>query len=398
MTVATRPDLRPRPVVSPFTFPPEEYQARVASARTAMAAAGIDALLVTEDRNFFYFTGAGGAMAREDKARPVAVVIPQQGEVVALVPHSRGISFRESSWVRELRTYDDLAKPVLHEARVRLVREGAPGARAIGMELGYEQRLGMSVADYEGLKAAFPTHRFVDASMLLWNLRFIKSPAELARIERAIRITDQVYAAVFPTLRPGMTEREIIARFQSEMAHRGATTSWCSILSGTYDRFGYLVRERMVEAGEMVWIDMGANVLGYWADFSRGAVLGQPTAHQRDIQQKVREVTLLTLEAIKPGVTMADVTRACDREMAKRGLTFNTWGVRYGHAMGLQTTEPPHVAAYDETVIAPGMVLNLEPGMCTPEGRFQIEENGVVTEAGYRCITQSPRELVAVPI
>jgi Xaa-Pro aminopeptidase len=398
MRLATGPDLRPRPIISPFAFPVEEYRQRVARARAAMAAQGVDALLVTEDRNVFYFTGAGGAQAREDKARPAAVLIPRQGEVVALVPHSRGIAFREASWVGELRTYDDLAKPVLHQARVRLIEEAGPGARTIGMELGYEQRLGMSVADYEGLKAALPAHRFADASLLLWNLRFIKSPAELARIERAIRVTDQAYAAVFPTLRPGMTEREIIARFQGEMARLGATASWASILSGTYDRFGYLVRERVVEAGEMVWIDMGANVLGYWADFSRGAVLGQPTPHQRDMQQKVREVTLLAIEAVKPGLTMTDIARVCDREMARRGLVFNTWAVRYGHGMGLQTTEPPHVGLYDETVIAPGMVLNLEPGMCTPEGRFQIEENGVVTETGYRCLTRSPRELVAVPL
>lgn len=398
MSIAVAPDNRPRPIVSPFTFPAEEYRHRIARTQTAMAAQGIDALLVTEDRNFFYFTGSGGAMVREDKARPVAIVIPQRGEAVALVSHARCLLFRESSWVSELRTYNDLAKSVLQDARVKLIEEAAPGARTIGMELGYEQRLGISVADYEDLKTRLPQHRFVDAAMLLWNLRSIKSPAELARIERAVRITDAAYQTVLPALRPGMTEREIAARFQGEMARQGASASWLSIQSGTYDRIGIMPQDRLVQVGEMIWVDMGANVLGYYADFSRAAVLGSPTAHQRDMQRKVYEVTQLGIEAVKPGITMAEITRVCDREMAKRGLVFNTWGARYGHGLGLQVTEPPHVAAYDKTVVEPGMVLTMEPGMYTSEGRFQIEENLAVTQSGIRCLTESPRELVVIPL
>jgi Xaa-Pro dipeptidase len=394
----TGPDNRPRPIISPFGFPPEEYRTRVANARRAMAAHGIDALLVTDDRNFFYFTGAGGATPREDKARPQFALIPESGEVVVLVSHARCIPFRESSWVPEVRTYDGLEVGLVREAVTRLVAEAAPQARSIGLELGYEQRLGMPVADYDALRARFPERRFVDAAPVLWGLRMIKSPAELARIERAVRITDQAYETVLPTLRPGLTEREVVGRLQGEMARLGASTSWCIVQSGTYDRGGYVPRERLVQPGEMVWVDMGANVLGYFADFSRAAVLGTPTAHQREMQQKVREVTQLGMDAVRPGVSIADVARGCDREMERRGLVFNTWGARYGHGLGLQTTEPPHVAGYDGTVVAAGMTLTMEPGMCTPEGRFQIEQNFVVTDGGVRCLSQAPWDLVVVPL
>lgn len=398
MGVTLGPDNRPRPIVSPFTFPEEEHRARVHRARRAMAVEGIDALLVSDDRNFFYFTGAGGATPREDRARPQFALIPQDGEVRVLVSHARCIPLRESSWIPEVRTYDGLGTELVREALARLVEEAAPRALTIGMELGYEQRLGMSVADYEALRARFPRHRFVDAASLLWGLRMVKSPAELARLERAVRITDETYAAVFPTLRPGMTEREIASRFHAEMARLGASASWLIIQSGTYDRGGLVIRDRMVQVGEMVWVDMGADVLGYYADFSRAAVLGSPTVHQRELQEKVREVTRIGIEAIRPGVTVAEVARLCAQEMDKRGLVFNTWGTRYGHGLGLHVTEPPDVAEYDETVVAPDMTLTLEPGMCTPEGRFQIEENLVVTDRGVRYLSQSPRELYVVPL
>jgi Xaa-Pro aminopeptidase len=397
MTPVPGPDTRPRPLVSPFAFPAEEYEHRVARARQAMDEAGLDALLLSDDRNFFYVTGAGGATPREDKARPQFVLVPLVGEVAVLISHARAVPFRESSWVAELHTYDSLGTDVVRTALANFVRRTIPRAKTLGFELGYEQRLGMPVADYLALQAQFPECKFVDASRVLWRLRMVKSASELARIERAIQITDQAFAAVLPTLRPGLTEREIAGRLQAEMGARGASTSWVLIQSGTYDRGGLIARDRPVQAGEMVWVDMGANVLGYWADFCRAAVLGPPTAHQRRIQTHIREITQMGIETVRPGITVADVARVCAREMGRRGLPFNTWGVRYGHGLGLQTTEPPHVAEYDDTVIEPGMTLTLEPGTCTAEGRFQIEENLTVTASGARCLSQSPRDLIENP-
>jgi len=164
VTHAAGPDTRPRPLVNPFAFPPEEYHRRVARARQAMEAARLDALLLSDDRNVFYFTGAGGATPREDKARPQFVVLPLTGEVTALVSQARAIPFRESSWVPKLRTYDGLGTDVVRAALADLVLQAAPRARTLGMELGYEQRLGMSVADYEALRTRFPDRHCVDAS------------------------------------------------------------------------------------------------------------------------------------------------------------------------------------------------------------------------------------------
>ncbi len=392
------PDMGPRAVINPCAFPREEYAGRVARTRAAMDAAGLDALLLTEDRNVFWLTGFGGATPRDDKARPPFALVTRDGHVSALVSHARGVPFRECSWVEDAHTYDGLGAGVYLDAAVRLVEAAGPAVRAIGMELGYEQRLGITVADLEALRARLAPRRIADAAGVLWRLRGVKSPREQARLERACGIADAAFAAVFPILRPGMTDREIAGRLQAEMARQGASTSWVTIMTSDYERGGFITRERVVEAGDLVWVDMGANVLGYYSDYCRAAALGRPSTRQVETQQAIHEITTTAMRAVRPAVTIADVGRLCDREMARHGFPFNTWGARYGHGIGLQVTEPPHVAAYDETPVEEGMALTLEPGTVTPEGRFQIEENFVVTATGTRCLSRFPREIQVVPL
>lgn len=156
-----------------------------------------------------------------------------------------------------------------------------------------------------------------------------------------------------------------------------------------------MIRDRVVEAGDMVWIDMGANFRGYYSDFSRAAILGRATASQLAMQERIADVTRIGMESLRPGVTAGEVAARCDREMAKRGLTFSL-GVRYGHGMGLAITEPPHIGTYDHTTISAGMVLTMEPGTWNAEGRFHIEENFVVTDSGPRRLSMAPWQLYEV--
>jgi Xaa-Pro aminopeptidase len=142
----------------------------------------------------------------------------------------------------------------------------------------------------------------------------------------------------------------------------------------------------------MVWVDMGASFRGYYSDFSRAAILGRATPTQLAMQERIEDVTRIGMDALRPGVRVADVAARCNREMEKRGLTFSL-GVRYGHGMGLAVTEPPHIGTYDATVVSVGMVLTMEPGTWTSEGRFHIEENFVVTPSGPRRLSVAPWEL-----
>jgi Xaa-Pro dipeptidase len=393
--MVTTVQFAPREIVSPFAFPEPEHRARVARARRLMDEYHLDGLLITDDRNSMYFTGAGLALPRDDRARPSFLLIGRTGEVAAVVSHTRCVVFRESSWVPDLRPYAVLDLEGVRSALADAIADVFRGATAVGMELGFEQRLAISVTEFEWLRGRFPHIAFRDASALLWRLRAIKSDAEIDRLARAGEITTEAYAAVFRELAPGMTERAIATRLHAEMGERGAHATWVWVLSGQYDRGGMLLRDRVVQAGDMVWADMGASFRGYYSDFSRAAVLGRATPAQLATQAKIADVTRIGMEALRPGVRVADVAGRCDREMEKRGLTFSL-GVRYGHGMGLAATEPPHIGTYDATVVSAAMVLTMEPGTWTSEGRFHIEENFVVTESGPRRLSLAPWQLYEV--
>ena len=246
------------------------------------------------------------------------------------------------SAVPDVRTYRGLGTAPVDEI-ARLLRER--GARRVGAELGGGMRVGSTVNDLEVLRAN--VDELVDASPALWSVRAIKSPAEAERVRTACAITSAAYAAVLPTLRPGMTERDVAARLRKAMAERGADSSWVWVVSGPgeFDRIDGVTRVRELDRGDLVFVDMGACVGGYWADFSRAAVTGQASEHQRQMQRLVAEVTMIGTAALVPGGTVRrGGPPGVDLAMAERGLVFSSEAGRYGHGIGMAVTEYPDVA------------------------------------------------------
>ncbi len=157
-----------------------------------------------------------------------------------------------------------------------------------------------------------------------------------------------------------------------------------------------LATDRRIEKGDMVWVDMGARVNDYCADFSRAAVVGGPTDQQKRMQDLVVGVTAKGVERARPGVPVAEIVSACNEEMKRRGQEMTFVAGRIGHGMGINNTEPPHVALYDPTVLEPGMVITVEPGIIEPYGTFHVEENLIVTEQGPEATSTASRELWSV--
>lgn len=371
-------------------FDDDEYRARHERLREAMLASGLDALVLSDDRHTWYATGFGEAGPIGSAARPRVVVIPLAGPPVFFIHRSTLVTVSEMSAVEDIRTYDDLGC-IPAAAIALLLRER--GARRVGAELGGGMRVGTTVNDVDSLREAIGG--LEDASAVLWAVRAQKSPAEAARIREACEITSAAYADVLPRLTEGMTEREIAGRLRSAMSARGADGTWVWVVSGRgeYDRVDGVSRERPVERGELVFVDMGACLGGYWADFSRSAVIGRASEHQLRLQGLIAEVTTIGAQALVPGRTTSDVARLVDGAMAERELEFSSRAGRYGHGLGMVVTEYPDVAAAPSVMIEPGMVLTMEPGMWTHEGMFHCEHNVLVTPEGNDVLSLAPLEL-----
>jgi Xaa-Pro aminopeptidase len=190
---------------------------------------------------------------------------------------------------------------------------------------------------------------------------------------------------------------------KTEMIRRGGADPWVlsSFGPGSYELPTEVLPQGLVRRGDMLWIDAGCAVGGYWSDFSRAAVVGPPSAEQLEAHAAVHALTESAVRLIRPGRPVAEIAAACREGLAGLDLEvtahLSDLAGRVGHGLGLDVTELPHVAEFDSTVLEAGMVITVEPAVATRYGAFHVEENVLVTEDGFKILSTAPWELATVP-
>lgn len=370
--------------------------ARLAAARSAMDQAGFDALLLINSTNLLYLTGY--PVLELTLARPFYLLVPRRGEAVLLVHEGRIAEARRYAWIHDVRAYPRLSvAPV--EAIIAITAEMGITTGRIGAELGFEQRMGIPVAEFERLRSALAPAIVEDAAGLLWGLRAVKSADDLAAMRRACRITADAYEATFASTTAGMTDAHVVARMRTAMADAGGDAPWVLMTAGAgnYELATGSPVGRILETGDMVWMDSGCSIGGFWSDFSRAGVLGGATAEQSEAQRLVWEATVVGTRMIRPGVPVAEIAASVREALHATGLPALSWtsdlAGRVGHGIGLDITEPPHVSITDPTILDPGMVVSIEPGLATSFGLFHVEQNVAVTHDGHEILSTSPWRL-----
>jgi Xaa-Pro aminopeptidase len=222
----------------------------------------------------------------------------------------------------------------------------------------------------------------------------VKSGAELDRIREAFAVADRVYARLFAgELRAGESEQALAIRISRMMLEEGADEpGWVIITAGrgSYDRLLSSPRPRLLERGELIWLDMACRIDGYWSDHSRAAVVGAPpTAEQVGLQERVIAATHRGIAAVAPGATFGAVATAA-------ALEGEAIPGRIGHGLGLGSTEPPDVVAGSTQVLVPGMVFTVEPMAVREHGMYQAEAVVAVTDGGCELLTHAPEAIATV--
>jgi len=360
-------------------------RARLQRVQVALADAGFDALLLATGTNLLFLSGY--PTVELTLARPFYLIVPARGEPVLLVHAGREAEARRYGWIDDVRTYRRLSVAPLDELRRAFSDRGVLHGR-IGLELGREQRLGMPVAELERVRDELATARFEDAAELLWGLRMIKTDDDVAAIRRACRITAAAYRETFAVTRGGEDDRTAARRLASAMSDRNGRDPWVPL-------------DRRLGRGDMLWFDAGCSVDGFWSDFSRSGVVGSPSADQREAQRQIVGLTARGVAMVRPGVAVAEIASLVDggvRDLVLpvEAATSDLAG-RVGHGVGYDVTEPPHVSADDPTILEPGMVITIEPGVATPFGLFHAEEVVLVTETGHEVLSRCRRDLRQIP-
>ncbi len=387
-------------------FPKAEYENRWERARQRMAAEGLDALFITEAGNFTYFSGGHGDFSF---SRPTIMILPQKGDPVLIVHDFFEHSQQRESWVDDIRTYasfgaipSDMLKAAWGELGLNTGQ--------IGAELGSEQRLGLPYNDFVRMTHELPGADFIDASDLFWGVRMVKSEAEVEFMRKACAISSQAFEKCFHSVKPGMTEKDAATLVYDTAVELGGAAVWTLSNSGPYNyESGFLPNpsEHILETGNLLWIDTGCKVNGYSSDFSRIAAIGEPSSEQKKMYEMVNGISNTAVAAIRPGIKASDLSLLCNREFENAGLK-DIWGEgdcssaqsnqagRVGHGIGMATTEPPHIALFDDTELKAGMVVTIEPTVVTTYGHFNIESNVLVTEDEPEVLSTATTELIII--
>ncbi|MBO9433267.1 aminopeptidase P family protein [Ruegeria sp. R13_0] len=370
-------------------FAPSEFEARTRRAQQLMDAAGLSALLLTTEADLRYFTGF---LTRfwESPTRPWFLIVPVAGKPIAVIS-SIGAALMAQTWIDDIRTW---SAPDLQDDGVSLLCdtlvEVTPTEGRIGIPDGHETHLRMPLADLERLRGLLGTRALTGDSGILRQLRMVKSEAEIAKIETACGIAGRAFARVPEIAGEGVPLDEVFRRFQMLCLEEGA--DWVPYLAGGAEQGGYAdvispASGVPLALGDVLMLDTGLVWGGYFCDFDRNWSIGPPRPDVANAHARLIEASDAAFEIARPGATAADLFHAMNRVLTKDAE--GTDAGRLGHGLGMSLTEWPSLIPTDNTVLEPGMVLTLEPGIAVGDKILVHEENIVITDGTPRFI--SPR-------
>lgn len=352
---------------------------RVEALRNIMAERGLESFLVTGAANRRYLSGFTGSAG-------VLVITPDRAWLVTDFRYFQQARQESPGW--EL--YPQ--KERLTEALGQLFREQGIG------RVGYEKDH-VTCAQYESLAGLGV--ELVGQEGLVEKLRLVKDEDELRAIRRAAALADAAFAHVLAMIRPGVREEEVALELEYHMRRAGATAAAFDIIVASGPRSALphgRASSRSIQAGDFVTMDLGCVVDGYCSDLTRTVVVGRADDEQRKVYDLVARAQQTGLEELRAGRKGSEVD-ARAREVIVQAGHGEHFGHGLGHGVGLEVHEgpalSPRAAGPDEPVLAPGMVVTVEPGVYIPDwGGVRIEDLAVVREDGCEILSRADKRLI----
>jgi Xaa-Pro aminopeptidase len=355
--------------------------ARADKLAAQLEGAGVDAVLITDLVNVRYLTGYTGSNG------------------LALIgPHTR-------AFVTDFRYVEQAAEEVEPgfdrlKASVDLleaIKEALPAAGEL--RLGFEAAH-VSVREHERLRELLPDRiELVGVQGLVEGLRAVKDTGETAAITAATGLADAAFEQLIAGGLIGRTERELALELEFDMRRRGAERpSFPPIVAaGPHGALPHASpRDVEISRGELVVIDWGAQLDGYCSDCTRTVAAGEPTDHGNEIYNLVLEAQLAGLDAVKPGANGREVDGVA-RDRIKAAGHGEHFGHGLGHGVGLDVHEAPRLAQRSDSVLEPGNIVTVEPGVYLPgDLGVRIEDLVLVTNDGRQILTGISKELTVV--
>lgn len=259
--------------------------------------------------------------------------------------------------------------------------------------LGFEEDC-VSYAQYGSLSDLGP--KLIPFAKELHSLRVLKTPDEIASLQKAQALADRSFTELLTVIHSGMTEKRVAAELEYIGAKLGSEgPSFDTIVgSGPNGAMCHAVPgERKLQKGDLVVLDFGCIFNGYHSDMTRTFAVGEVDTFSKEIYDIVKTAQCKALDALRPGITGKQLD-AIARDYIREQGYGECFGHSLGHGFGLLIHEAPRASANCDTVLEPGMTITVEPGIYI-EGKLgvRIEDCCAVTEDGKQNFCTSTKEL-----
>lgn len=351
---------------------------RIEKIRKQLKLLDIDALLITKPCNRKYMSGFTGSAG------------------YILLTHNDCLLFTDFRYVSQANAEAKIYQVIQHDTKATdTIRKWLHDLNV--RRLGIEQN-DVTYGTYLTWHQEFGDFELVPTKHVVESARAIKDDTELNMMRKATAIADAAFAHIITLMKPGMKERDVAAELEYFIRMNGATSSAFPMIIASGERsalpHGY-ASDRRLQNNEFVTMDFGAQCEGYLSDLTRTVFLGTPSTKHEEVYNIVLEANLETLKKLKPGMNGIEAD-ALGRDIIKKHGYGDNFGHGLGHGVGLEIHEAERFSVDSaETVMKPGMVMTVEPGIYIP-GLFgvRIEDDIVITETGIELLTKSPKELI----
>ena len=390
-------------IIDTFRFSDDEYEGRLAKTRAAMAASGLDTLIISDPSNMAWLTGYDGWSFYVHQA-------------VIVGPFGAPIWFgREQDAQGALRTcymndpdiigYPDFfvqsteRHPMDYLAAKLTERAWHTGR--IGVEM---DNYWFSAKGFQSLSQGLP-NELIDATGLVNWQRSIKSPSELERMRKAGRIVERMHNRIAEKVEPGIRKCDLVAeiydaalRYDEQWGFGGDYPAIVPLLpSGTDAAAPHLTwDDKPMQTGEGTFFEIAGCFRRYHCPLSRTIFLGRPPQQFLDAETAVLEGMEAGLEAARAGNTCEDIANAFFDVLQRWGIVKNN---RTGYSIGL--SYPPDwgertcsLRPGDKTILQPGMTFHFMTGLWMEDWGFEITESIIINEGAPECLANVPRKLI----
>lgn len=342
----------------------------------------IDAVVARSGINVTYLSGFAypGTLARHldlpDSPRGIYVVWPREGEPSIIVNTIAEGLTRRDSWIKRVDVYAGYTEPPVQRL-IAVLKDMGLGEARVGLEQDY-----VNAKDWAALSGALPKMTMIDSTQIMDRVRWIKTPGEIDLLKRGADLLDDAYLEVFPTIKHKEPESAVHSRLVASCIRRGA--NWAhGILNSSRNTIAYAGEsEHPFLKGDAVRTDYVTYIEGYPGHQSRCAVLGTPTAEQRDEYRVIRDIYRASCDQCRPGKTAGEVYAFVVDAFAKAGKKYHS--ILAGHSVGCWWHQQEPVISRDNPlVLEEGMVIAMEPHI----NHWHIQDMFVIERGGPKLIS-----------